>query len=1357
MTTTLSAVPNHLARRSDRWLPTRAGLMSVWRYVEETFEFHRGRLLLRGPNGSGKSMALELLLPFLLDADTSPNRLTSAAKSRGGLFDRIMTGADEPSRTGYAWVEFRRGRDAFTIGARMRASQSTRKVDVDYFTTTQVVGEDLHLLDGQRVPLALKALKEALGDRGRVHGTAEEHRNAVRETLYEGFGPDRYASVVTALLALRKEKLSQNLDLDKLSEVMSEALPPIDEHDIAAVAEGFERLDRRRDQLESLRTDVREVDALVNRQRAYARHVVAWLADEVRAAESRRDTVTRTAREAAERLAAEQERLRDVVERAGELERHIREAGSQADGYRDSEAFREGSRLVELRAQLRERRGDLDHSEGRMAAAEERLTRAREAVEDAAAGLAAGEGNLAQAHQALGRSALAADSAAVVEEATALADPSTDGEDAERLVAAHVTARRHAISDVRAVLGEHERARQQRDLRAEEVEDALAALDEAVEAARTAGTRLEAAVAGYVAAVERWVEQCRHVPELRLRSALPDDVADPDRVTAALAELRTDLLVDHDRSVSGIVGQQRELDEAHAELVAERQRYAAGSLVEPDPPPWRDDRSSEPGAPLWRAVDVAEEVPASVLDGVEAALAAAGLIDAWVRPDGSVDLGRSDVTLVPTPLDGDTLRSVLVPLDAHDLAADLVDRVVRSIRVVDTVGRGAGRVTAPPEAASPDAAAEVAIGRDGTFRLGASLGRGAVGPAALLGAEARERRRLARLAELDGLIEANRQEHRRLGAARDALARAWEATVAELDTAPAGEGVRGAQRDHDAAQVREDERRRQWQAQRERFGKAEQRMRDAVRRLTAEAARHGVPSDAGALDELAGAIDALERAVAVWARRWRERRSALVAVTRERDGLDTATAAYATDRDAHARVNRAVEDLTARVRAVEEALGSSYDEILQRIDELDRQREAEERERGDLATARLGLERLIGGLEASLRQAEADRAAAEHHRSAVHRRFATAVGRGLARDAGVAVPDELEGVTAVLSAARELAASLGQVDTGQPARDRASSRVEEQLHLTRQRLTGHDLERTPTDDGWIDLTALSGGQRRRAGHLAEALRANLDSATAELHDEEEQLFARVLAGDIRRALAARIRHANELVASINHQLEQVKTKAGGVQARLTWKVDDEQPDAVRSARALLLRDPCDLDDGETAALQAFVRARVEQARAELEANAPWEARLRETLDYRRWHRFALQIAHRDWQDYQPATPRRLQKLSTGERSIALHLPMLASIAAHYTAADGGPPGCPRLILLDELFAGVDPANRAQLFARFTDWDLDAVFTSDHEWCQYATLDGIAIHHLHPPAGDEPVTSTRFTWDGRQRTIDPPAA
>jgi hypothetical protein len=168
---------------------------------------------------------------------------------------------------------------------------------------------------------------------------------------------------------------------------------------------------------------------------------------------------------------------------------------------------------------------------------------------------------------------------------------------------------------------------------------------------------------------------------------------------------------------------------------------------------------------------------------------------------------------------------------------------------------------------------------------------------------------------------------------------------------------------------------------------------------------------------------------------------------------------------------------------------------------------------------------------------------------------------------------------------------------------------------------------------------------------------------------------------------------------------------------------------------------------------AFFRARLEEARASLDGTSDWTSRLREALDYRRWHRFTLEIAHRDWDGLQPATQSRLARLSTGERSIALHLPMLASVAAHYDGASEGR-GCPRLILLDELFAGVDVVNRAQLFGMFVTWDLDAIFTSDHEWCAYASLDGIAIHHLHAAERGEPVTTARFVWDGRSRAAAP---
>jgi len=101
-------------------------------------------------------------------------------------------------------------------------------------------------------------------------------------------------------------------------------------------------------------------------------------------------------------------------------------------------------------------------------------------------------------------------------------------------------------------------------------------------------------------------------------------------------------------------------------------------------------------------------------------------------------------------------------------------------------------------------------------------------------------------------------------------------------------------------------------------------------------------------------------------------------------------------------------------------------------------------------------------------------------------------------------------------------------------------------------------------------------------------------------------------------------------------------------------------------------------------------------------------------------------------------------LSGGEKAIALHLPLFAVVAAHYQAV----PEAPRVILLDEVFVGVDSSNRGQVFALLCALDLDLVLTSDHEWCTYAELSGIGIHQLITGSdGDEAVTTARFTWDG----------
>jgi hypothetical protein len=79
------------------------------------------------------------------------------------------------------------------------------------------------------------------------------------------------------------------------------------------------------------------------------------------------------------------------------------------------------------------------------------------------------------------------------------------------------------------------------------------------------------------------------------------------------------------------------------------------------------------------------------------------------------------------------------------------------------------------------------------------------------------------------------------------------------------------------------------------------------------------------------------------------------------------------------------------------------------------------------------------------------------------------------------------------------------------------------------------------------------------------------------------------------------------------------------------------------------------------------------------------------------------------------------------------------------------PESPRVILLDEVFVGVDSANRGQIFALLSALDLDLVLTSDHEWCTYAELDGISVHQLITGDGDDAVTTARFTWNGHELT------
>lgn len=258
---------------SVRWVPTRAGILNVWRYIDEVFEFHRGRLLLRGPNGSGKSKALEVLLPFLFDANLKAHRLSTFGTSERTMHWNLMgDGADGKTRVGYVWLEFSTGADEsaegrrwFVVGARLQASVHTTTVTPDYFTLHRRVAPD-EFVTAAGQPLTRSALAEHIGAEGAVYGTAEDYRAAVRAVLFWGISEQRYDSLILALLQLRTPKLSQRLDPSLLSTLLSRALPPLGDTELHELAEGFERLDRQREELARLDSEVEAAEKLAARQ-----------------------------------------------------------------------------------------------------------------------------------------------------------------------------------------------------------------------------------------------------------------------------------------------------------------------------------------------------------------------------------------------------------------------------------------------------------------------------------------------------------------------------------------------------------------------------------------------------------------------------------------------------------------------------------------------------------------------------------------------------------------------------------------------------------------------------------------------------------------------------------------------------------------------------------------------------------------------------------------------------------------------------------------------------------------------------------------------------------------------------------
>ncbi|MFE2540883.1 TIGR02680 family protein [Actinacidiphila glaucinigra] len=1347
---TAGAAPDLPRPGRSRWQPLRTGLVDLFLYDTEEFHFKDGRLLLRGNNGTGKSKVLALTLPFLLDGDLSARRVEPDADPGKRMEWNLLLGGEHPhpERLGYTWIEFGRrdettGEEHFrTLACGLKAVSGRGIVRHWFVVTDQRAGQGLAFLDATGTPLSRDRIAEAVTGHGMVYDQAGAYRRAVDEALF-GLGEQRYAALVDLLIQLRQPQLSKRPNEAALSKALTEALPPMDQAVIADVAEAFRSLDEEKEELRSAAEAEKAASAFLDHYRRYARIASRRRARLPRTEHARYESLQRELSEArTDRTRADEERA-EAEERLAAMEETEARLKAQDAALREGPETRSARELEQAARHARNTADARDRAEGDRLQAEQVLARARARLTAASNRLdAAGH----QAGQALATVRDAATDARV--------ELPEDREPDRDAVAAAADRRRRTLDHVQELADAADRATADRLAASRRLDEAEADLAHTQEDHALAHGAVQTASRDLLGAVREraagWTELAYPDPV-----GLLDELQDwtehlngpyPAREAAVLAH----------RGRSGeLAARSAEVTQRRAELDGRRRTAEAelgvlesGGRRGPRPPYTRTPgvRDGAPGAPLWRLVDFRETVPEQDRAGIEAALEASGLLDAWVRPDGTA-LGADghDILLDPPrgPVPTGALADVLRPaVDGGDAAAAAVGE--------ETVARLLAAIGYGPHDTAPYT--DTWVHADGRFRTGALTGRWAKPAAEYIGEGAREEARRARIAVLRAELAGLATEEAAATAEAQTVAARRRTLDSELAAVPDDAPLRQAHARLESAaqQTGRATRRRNERAAdlTEATGRAEQ----ATAELARTTADLGLPADRPGLAAVRQALSALDVALAALWPALRERTETARTVEQERGD-----AAQAAERAAELalRAEEAGHDAAAadeRHTTLRSTVGAAVAELERRLAETAAALAANAAGRKNTQHAHTeAVERggKAGGRIEQLDRDIAESVAARATAIAALQRF---TGTGLLTVAlpGTDLPPPDAGpwsATAAVALARAVEADLAATDDSEAAWERVQKRLGEELKTLQDALSrhGHSAAARMVEDGMV-VDIVYQGRARAVPELADALAVEVGELTRILSSHEREILETHLITEVAGTLQELIGAAERQVAAMNDELEQRPTSTG-MKLRLVWRPSRKAPAGLAQARARLRQSADAWTPEDRAAVGEFLEAQI-TARQSEDASGSWLEHLTAALDYRTWHEFGIE-RHQQGR-WVPATG----PASGGERVLAVCVPLFAAASSHYATA--GNPHAPRLVTLDEAFAGVDDDSRAKCLGLLHAFDLDVVMTSEREWACYPQVPGIAIAQLSRIDEVAAVLVTRWEWDGmtRTRAVDP---
>ncbi len=1396
---------------NSRWQANKIGLINFWYYDEQEFPFVKGRMLLRGSNGSGKSVTMQSVVPLLLDGNMSPERLDPFGSRDRKMSSYLLEEDDgREERTGYLYLEFKRqDSDTYlTIGMGIRARRG-KNLDKWYFSLTdgRRVGKDFYLYKdtGEKVTLSKKELENRIGAGGRVIDRQADYMEYVNRQIFGFETAEEYKEMIDLLIQLRTPKLSKDFKPSVINDILSDSLQPLSDDDLRPMSEAIENMDTMNMNLKNRKEAKQAAEKIQGVFLKYNQKLLYEKADRYEQAEIKLENARTQQKEQEKKLSECRQNIEKLQIEHQELDAKHESMEKEKESLNKSDAValkrREAELITELEGQqknLREKQhfiklkqdqyqdaqNQIKVEEDRKYEKEKELEELIEEMQD--------EANIM-----------------AFEEHVFMKEELEKHHEEPYKFELHQQQYEHTkekINEGTEILAETDHLERQKDDLIKEREKRIRELD-------TLQRKVSELESVFVQTQNEWKEALYQWnganQELVLEKELLRELstfAESYEETSDFAEIRqkiADVWIGRNADVeSGISANRAEKETAEKELEEVKAELTEWENQK-EPQPERSEavirnrqRLDALGIPykeFYKVIEFGNNLKEEECNHLEEALLKMGILDALVIDEQykeqvlQLEQGCEDQYLFICKSGQKELQPERSLLDVLELNEEVND-IFSNQRLTGILG-----------SIAYDNESIITVAEDGTYRMGVLAGT-VTGEyeAGYLGTKARERHRQAkmeacrqRIAELEEVLQQLEEMYRKLFERKVTLRQEYENLPKDTDMREALQMMRAEERA--CKQIRRES------------DKLEERIRELIEILKEKKKKALEIADSlylscsyevfkeakSAAEEYGKHLISLIAAHEMFLR-------SLEYLKERREHLEDLDADMEQIRYDLFEIQKEIRRKTEEQASIQEQLRlTDYEEIKDRLDTCIKwlqeyperlrmcvSRQTHEEDEVRQLTLRLEEDRKrieeyekktayfseCYEQEKSLHYVEIPEVIpddAGHVRSYLESDVKALDKDSVIRDLNKVYFENRGFLTDYHLMQNELFAEAEQTEFPAKRLDISAryqgvkisfssllTHLEEETdyHLMQNELFA-EAEQTEFPAKRLDISARYQGVKISFSSLLTHLEEDIEELENLIKNGDRELFEDILANTVSRKIRGKINASNTWVQKMNSLMNGMNTSSG-LKLSLRWRSKTaEQEDQLDTKELvdLLKKDYRLMSEEEAFRLSAHFRSKVAEARRNARDGAgmiSFYQIMKDTLDYRKWFEFQL-FSQKNGERQKELTNSVFGTFSGGEKAMSMYVPLFSAVVAKY---QGGREDAPRLISLDEAFAGVDNKNIRDMFRLMTEFGFDFIINSQVLWGDCDTLDALAIYQLIRPGNAKFVTIMPYLWNGKKKEL-----